>query len=93
MLTAQDDLDSLAEHGRPNDAAAANQLTLPGVRLGGRPPNAPELLQYVRKALRLSQADMAQQLGVTQAAVSMAEKGKRPRMALRLLEAARRLAK
>ena len=36
-------------------------------------------------------ARLAAKLGVTQAAVSMAEAGKRPRMAQRLFEAARRL--
>ena len=45
----------------------------------------------MRKALKLSQAELAERLKVTQAAISMAEKGKRPRMAQRLFEAARRL--
>ncbi len=64
---------------------------LPGLELGGRPPGAGELLKQVRKGLKLQQLELAQKLGVTQAAVSMAEAGKRPKMAERLLELARRI--
>ena len=64
---------------------------LPGVETGGQPPGAAELLKHVRRELGLQQAELARRLGVTQAAVSMAEAGKRPRMAERLLEKARRL--
>src|SRR5207248_2487375 len=53
---------------------------LPGFDLGGRPPSAGELLKIVRQALKLQQLELARKLGVTQAAVSMAEAGKRPRM-------------
>jgi predicted transcriptional regulator len=41
--------------------------------------------------LKLQQLELAKKLGVTQAAVSMAEAGKRPKMAQRLLEMARRI--
>src|SRR6185295_7706343 len=59
---------------------------LPGFEMGGRPPGAGELLKQVRNGLKLQQLELAKKLGVTQAAVSMAEAGKRPKMALRLLE-------
>jgi len=88
--SAQGDFEALAEAGRPQ-RARANQPLLPGLGVPGRPPSAAEVLKCVRKALGLSQAALAQRLSVTQAAVSMAEMGKRPRMAKRLLEAARRL--
>ena len=64
---------------------------LPGVDLTGAPPDAGQLLRQVRNSLNLQQAELARRLNVTQAAVSMAESGKRPRMAERLLQAARRL--
>ena len=64
---------------------------LPGFEPGGRPPGAGERLKQVRLALKLQQLELAKKLGVTQAAVSMAEAGKRPKMAQRLLEMARRI--
>ncbi len=64
---------------------------LPGFDPSGRPPEAGELLKQVRTGLKLQQLELARKLGVTQAAVSMAEAGKRPKMAKRLLEMARRI--
>lgn len=64
---------------------------LPGFDPGGRPPPAGELLKQVRMSLNLQQLELAKKLGVTQAAVSMAESGKRPKMAGRLLGLARRI--
>jgi DNA-binding XRE family transcriptional regulator len=64
---------------------------LPGFEPGGRPPGAGERLKQVRLALKMQQLELAKKLGVTQAAVSMAEAGKRPKMAQRLLEMARRI--
>jgi DNA-binding XRE family transcriptional regulator len=64
---------------------------LPGFEPGGRPPGAGDLLKQVRNGLRMQQLELAKKLGVTQAAVSMAEAGKRPKMAQRLLEMARRI--
>ncbi|MGD0088668.1 MAG: helix-turn-helix transcriptional regulator [Planctomycetota bacterium] len=84
------DWQELAAAGRPQRARSSQPL-LPGLQLGDHPPDASEMLKLVRQALNLSQAKLAQRLNVTQAAVSMAEMGKRPRMARRLLEAARRL--
>jgi len=89
-LDAYADIQALAE-AAPRSMRASLQLALPGIKPGGRPPEPAELLRFVRKALGLSQAELAKRLHVTQAAVSMAEKGKRPRMARRLLETARRL--
>ncbi|MEI6236630.1 MAG: helix-turn-helix transcriptional regulator, partial [Planctomycetota bacterium] len=57
----------------------------------GRPPSAGERLKHVRQGLKMQQLELAKLLGVTQAAVSMAEAGKRPKMAQRLLEKARRI--
>ncbi|HYG74109.1 MAG TPA: helix-turn-helix transcriptional regulator [Planctomycetota bacterium] len=68
-----------------------SQPLLPGIDSSGRPPEPGELLRKVRQSLGLQQAELAKKLNVTQAAISMAEAGKRPRMAKRLLEAARRL--
>lgn len=68
-----------------------NQTLLPGFEASGPPPTAAELLKQVRGKLGLSQGQLAKRLSVTQAAISMAEAGKRPHMAERLLEAARRL--
>lgn len=68
-----------------------SQPLLPGVELTGRPPEAHELLKKVRQSMGMQQAELARRLNVTQAAISMAEGGKRPRMAKRLLDAARRL--
>jgi hypothetical protein len=64
---------------------------LPGVEPGGAPPTAAELLRQVRVKLGLSQKQLARRLSITQAAVSMAEAGRRPRMAARLLAETRRL--
>ncbi|HYF52348.1 MAG TPA: helix-turn-helix transcriptional regulator [Planctomycetota bacterium] len=89
-LSVQQDLKSMAESSGPRSTRASQPL-LPGVEAGGRPPEASELLKRVRMSLKLQQAELARRLGVTQAAVSMAEAGKRPRMAQRLLELARRL--
>ena len=89
-LSAREGFEALAEAGRPQRARASQPL-LPGIGAQGRQPGAAEVLRYVRKALNLSQTQLAERLSVTQAAVSMAEMGKRPRMAQRLLEAARRL--
>ena len=77
--------------GMETQWANANHPTLPGVELGGMPPHAGDLLRQVRNKLGLSQSQMAQKLGVTQAAVSMAEAGRRPRMAEKLYDLARRL--
>ncbi|MCW8133562.1 MAG: helix-turn-helix transcriptional regulator [Planctomycetota bacterium] len=68
-----------------------NQSFLPGFEPGGPPPTAAETLKQTRTKLGLSQGQLARRLGVTQAAISMAEAGKRPQMAERLLDAARRL--
>ena len=64
---------------------------LPGFDLGGRPPTSGELLRQVRTGMKMQQSELARRLDVTQAAISMAEAGKRPKMAKRLLEMARRL--
>ena len=68
-----------------------NQPMLPGVEAGGLPPDAGALLKQVRLSLKLQQSELANRLGITQAAISMAEAGKRPHMAERLLEKARRI--
>lgn len=75
----------------PPKAARSREPVLPGMELGGHPPAAAELLRNVRLSLKLQQAELARRLGITQAAVSMAESGRRPRMAARLLDRARRL--
>ena len=85
-LAMQANLNALAL-SRPSKPAPM----LPGAEAGGRPPGAAELLRGVRKSLKLQQSELARKLGVTQAAVSMAEAGKRPHMAARFLEMARRL--
>ena len=64
---------------------------LPNFGPVGRPPSAGERLKHVRQGLKMQQLELAKLLGVTQAAVSMAEAGKRPKMAQRLLEKARRI--
>jgi len=71
---------------------APQQAFLPGMGLEGPPPHLGQLLRQVREKLGLSQGQLAKRLDVTQAAISMAEAGKRPQMARRLLDAARRLA-
>ncbi len=81
----------LNELARQTPKALRPPPQLPGMESGGNPPGAAELLRHVRRELGLQQAELARRLGVTQAAVSMAEAGKRPRMAERLLEKARRL--
>jgi hypothetical protein len=81
----------LNELARQTPKALRPPPQLPGMESGGHPPGAAELLRHVRRELGLQQAELARRLGVTQAAVSMAEAGKRPRMAERLLEKARRL--
>ena len=68
-----------------------NQALLPGFGPEGPPPHPGQLLRQVREKLGLSQGRIAKRLEVTQAAISMAEAGKRPHMASRLLDAARRL--
>ena len=88
-LAAQAGLSALAHAGAAR--SARSQPLLPGLDVSGRPPEASELLKKVRQSLKLQQSELARRLGVTQAAVSMAEAGKRPKMAQRLLEAARRL--
>jgi len=88
-MGVQRDLDALAA-AAPR-STRSNQSLLPGVEIGGRPPDASELLKRVRTTLNLQQAELARRLNVTQAAVSLAEAGKRPKMAQRLLELARRL--
>lgn len=92
VLESQQEFRQLAEDCAPRGPRAHGPL-LPGMDAGGRPPDAGELLKRVRLALGLQQAELASKLGVTQAAISFAEKGKRPRMAQRLLELARRLTK
>jgi hypothetical protein len=72
-------------------APAVRQPTLPGLEIEGAPPHAGELLRQVRVKLALSQSQLARMLGYTQAAISMAEAGRRPQMARRLFEAARRI--
>lgn len=72
--------------------AGPAQPAFPGLELDGPPPHAGELLKQVRIKLGLSQGQLAKRLNVTQAAVSMAEAGRRPHMAQRLFELARRLA-
>jgi ribosome-binding protein aMBF1 (putative translation factor) len=67
------------------------QAHLPGMESSGAPPAVHEVLREVRSKLKLSQTQLARKLGVTQAAISMAERGRRPQMAQRLLAAARRL--
>jgi DNA-binding XRE family transcriptional regulator len=88
-LSAQADLRALALSSPAR--GVRSQPSLPGIDITGRPPDAPDLLKNLRHILKLQQAELAKKLGVTQAAVSMAEAGKRPKMALRLLEMARRL--
>jgi DNA-binding XRE family transcriptional regulator len=90
-LAAHSQLELLARTSRPRGPRAA-QPVLPGMEAGGRPPSAGETLRSVRTNMGLNQAELAARLSCTQAAVSMAEKGIRPRMAERLLELARRLA-
>ncbi|MBI3829834.1 MAG: helix-turn-helix transcriptional regulator [Planctomycetes bacterium] len=87
-----------ANAAEPADGEAArtakdnpNQTFLPGFEAGGPPPTSAALLKQARTKLGLSQGQLAGRLGVTQAAISMAEAGKRPRMAERLLDATRRL--
>jgi hypothetical protein len=83
---------SRAEQGLPAPGAPAfHQPTLPGLEIEGAPPHAGELLRQVRVKLGLSQSQLARMLGYTQAAISMAEAGRRPQMAQRLFEAARRI--
>jgi hypothetical protein len=81
----------LTELARSAPKSARPAPVLPGIELGGRPPEAAELLKRLRQSLGLQQSELARRLGVTQAAVSMAEAGKRPRMAQRLLEQTRRM--
>jgi DNA-binding XRE family transcriptional regulator len=92
IFEAQQEFRQLAENS-PARGARTHGPLLPGMDAGGRPPEAGELLKRVRLALGMQQAELASKLGVTQAAISFAEKGKRPRMAQRLLELARRLTK
>ncbi|MCZ7649533.1 MAG: helix-turn-helix domain-containing protein [Planctomycetota bacterium] len=82
-----------APQARPRKEKEAPEATplLPGFEAEGPPPHAGELLKQVRVKLGLSQGKLAKELKVTQAAVSMAEAGKRPQMAERLYEQARRL--
>lgn len=86
----QKKIDELARTSAPR--GPRSYPLLPGLEMGGRPPGAGELLKKLRKEQNMQQLELAQKLGVTQAAVSMAESGKRPKMAQRLLEMARRLA-
>jgi hypothetical protein len=83
-LNLQADLKALAKPPKPLPM-------LPGAEAGGRPPGPSELLRRVRLSLKLQQSELAQKLGVSQAAISMAEAGKRPSMAARFLEMTRRL--
>lgn len=85
----QAQIDELARNSFPRGPRTV--AFLPGLEMEGRPPGAGELLKQVRKALKLQQYELAAKIGVTQAAVSMAEAGKRPKMAERLLELARRI--
>ena len=85
----QDELDEIARTSAPRGPRSFPML--PGFEPGGRPPGAGERLKQVRIALKMQQLELAKKLGVTQAAVSMAEAGKRPKMAQRLLELARRI--
>ncbi|MBE7467464.1 MAG: helix-turn-helix domain-containing protein [Planctomycetes bacterium] len=80
-----------AEPPSPAPRPDGSQPSLPGFELGGPPPHEGELLREVRNKLGLSQGQLAKKLNVTQAAISMAEAGKRPHMARRLFEEARRL--
>jgi len=89
-LETRSTLDSFINSSGPR-SVRASQPILPGVDLNGRPPEPGELLRTVRQSLGLQQSELAKRLSVTQAAISMAEVGKRPRMAKRLLDAARRL--
>lgn len=93
---AQQGLPSNAADPADSDAArtakdSPNQTFLPGFEAGGPPPTHAAQLKQARTKLGLSQGQLAGRLGVTQAAISMAEAGKRPRMAERLLDATRRL--
>ncbi len=85
----QAQLDELARTSAPRGPRA--YPLLPGFEPGGRPPGAGERLKQIRSDLKMQQLELAKKLGVTQAAVSMAEAGKRPKMAQRLLEMARRI--
>jgi len=69
----------------------SDEPTLPGIELDGAPPHTGEMLREIRKKLGFSQLELARALALTQAAISMAESGKRPRMAQQILDAARRL--
>ncbi|HEY3321957.1 MAG TPA: helix-turn-helix transcriptional regulator [Planctomycetota bacterium] len=90
-LTTQQQLGTLARTSPPK-SERASQPMLPGVDITGRPPEPGELLKQVRQSLRMQQSELAKRLNVTQAAISMAESGLRPKMAQRLLELTRRLA-
>jgi len=67
------------------------QPMLPGLEGAAERTHSGELLRLERERLGLSQGELARTLGYTQAAISMAEAGKRPKMAVKLLNAARQL--
>jgi hypothetical protein len=72
-------------------AAPFKQPMLPGLEGTAERAADGEVLRLLRERLGLSQGQLARTLGYTQAAISMAEAGKRPKMAGKILEAARRL--
>lgn len=67
------------------------QPLLPGLEGTAEYVGDGEVLRLFRERLGLSQGQLARTLGYTQAAISMAEAGKRPRMVRKILMAARRL--
>jgi hypothetical protein len=72
-------------------ASSVQQPMLPGLEGTAENVADGEVLRLLRERLGLSQGQLARTLGYTQAAISMAEAGKRPKMAGKILEAARRL--
>lgn len=68
-----------------------DQPMLPGLEGTAEKVADGEVLRMLRERLGLSQGQLARTLGYTQAAISMAEAGKRPRMTRKIIEAARRI--
>jgi len=75
----------------PKPAPRTKQPMLPGLEGVADDAHPGELLRMERERVGLSQGELAKTLGYTQAAISMAEAGKRPKMARKLLAAARQL--
>jgi DNA-binding XRE family transcriptional regulator len=85
---------SLQTNGSAPDFARntpAEEPMLPGMEGMTERTSEGEMLRLLRERLGLSQGQLARTLGYTQAAISMAEAGKRPRMAKKIIEAARQI--